>query len=68
MTNDPPKAAASAINLKLIPHYSDDPRPVLVRLADYCARGTDSPESLNLYEIRQVSFALSLYLARYETP
>jgi hypothetical protein len=32
MTNDPPKAAASAINLKLIPHYSDDPRPVLVRL------------------------------------
>lgn len=55
-----------AVDLHLVPADSDDPRPVFERLWDYANRGTDSPESLSLYEIRQLAFALSLYLATHE--
>ena len=41
---------------------ANDSRSVFERLTDYTTRGINSPESLSLYEIRQVSFALSLYL------
>ena len=46
--------------------HANDSRDVLERLADFAQRGADAPESLTPYEIRQVSFALSLFIATRE--
>ena len=50
------------VDLSVLPKPANDSYPVFERLKAYAKRGTDSPESLSLYEIRQVSFALTLYL------
>ena len=42
---------------------SDDSRPVHDRLFDFAMRGTEAPETLTPSEIRQIAFALSLYLS-----
>ena len=42
---------------------SDDSRPVHDRLFDYAMRGTEAPETLTPSEIKQIAFALSLYLS-----
>ena len=62
-----PVKPENPVDLHLIPQQPDDPRPIIDRLRDYVDRGTNAPESLSLYEIRQVSFALSLYLETHET-
>ena len=44
------------------PVHANDSRAVSERLTDFAKRGTDAPETLTADEIRQVCFALSLYL------
>lgn len=54
--------AHTNVDLTSLPRPANDSRPVFERLIDYATRGTDSPESLSLAEIRQIAFALTLYL------
>ena len=58
-----PEKAQRTVDLTAIPHPANDSRPVMERLRDYAARGVDAPESLSAVEIKQIAFALSLYLA-----
>ena len=60
--NGKPEKAMANVDLTALSQPANDSRPVFERLRDYASRGTDSPESLSLTEIRQIAFALSLYL------
>ena len=51
------------VDLSLVPGAANDSYQVYDRLRDWSARGTDAPETLSHAEIKQVCFALSLYLS-----
>ena len=54
--------ARLGVDLTAVQQPANDSRPVFERLRDYASRGADAPESLSLVEVRQIAFALSLYL------
>ena len=51
------------VELSMKKHLTTDTRPVRERLLDYAMRGTEAPETLSPSEIKQIAFALSLYLS-----
>ena len=53
----------ASIEAAITANAANDSQAVFERLTDYAKKGMDAPETLTPYEVRQISFALSLYMS-----